>query len=127
MAPHIYTPAEVESLVTAAGRLSPEGGLTPATFTTLFGLLAATGLRISEALHLCCGDLDKAQERLIVRHGKFQRSRLVPLHPTATQALRAYLPVRSTTSSRPNSRSPLAADTGLYGSTTCATASSAGG
>jgi integrase/recombinase XerD len=95
LAPHIYTPAEVEALVTAAGRLLPEGGLAPATFTILFGLLAATGLRISEALHLCCGDLDKEQERLIVRHAKFQRSRLVPLHPTATRALRAYLPVRS--------------------------------
>jgi integrase len=94
LAPHIYTPSEIEALVAAARRLSPEGGLIPATFTTPFGLLAATGLRISEALHLRCGDLDKAQERLIVRHAKFQRSRLVPLHPTTSRALRAYLPVR---------------------------------
>ena len=36
LAPHIYTPAEVEALIGAASRLSPQGGLTPATFTTLF-------------------------------------------------------------------------------------------
>jgi integrase/recombinase XerD len=94
IAPHIYTPSEVKALVAAAGRLSPQGGLTPATFTTLFGLLAATGLRISEALHLRCGDLDQAQACLTVRHSKFDRSRLVPLHPTAIQAVGDYLPVR---------------------------------
>ncbi len=94
LVPHIYTSAEVAALVTAAARLSPQGGLAPATYSTLFGLLAATGLRISEALNLCCGDLGNAQEQLIVRNAKFRRSRLVPLHPTATEALRAYLPVR---------------------------------
>lgn len=95
LAPHIYTPFEVTALVTSAGRLPPSGGLTPATFTVLFGLLAATGLRISEALRLRCGDLDDAQEQLTVRHAKFQRSRVVPLHPTTTVALRAYLAVRA--------------------------------
>ena len=94
-APHIYTSAEIEELVAAAERLSPTGGLTPATFTTLFGLLAATGLRISEALGLRCGDLDIKQEQLTIRHGKFQRSRLVPLHRTTIVALCAYLPVRA--------------------------------
>jgi len=62
LAPHIYTSAEVEALLAAAGRLAPQGGLVQATFTTLFGLLAATGLRISEALRLSCGDLDDGQE-----------------------------------------------------------------
>lgn len=95
VAPHIYTPAEVAGLVAAAGRLAPKGGLTPATFTTLFGLLASTGLRISEALGLSCGDLDAAQQGLTIRHAKFQRTRLVPLHPTVTVALRSYLPVRA--------------------------------
>ena len=95
LAPHIYTPTEVEALLAAAGRLASRGGLTPATFTTLFGLLAATGLRISEALRLSCGDLDERQEQLTVRHAKFQRTRLVPLHPTVGAALRAYLAVRT--------------------------------
>lgn len=95
LAPHIYTSAEVEALLAAAGRLAPQGGLVPATFTTLFGLLAATGLRISEALRLSCGDLDDGQEQLTIRHAKYQRTRLVPLHPTVSKALRAYLHVRA--------------------------------
>ncbi|MEH6952882.1 tyrosine-type recombinase/integrase (plasmid) [Nitrobacter sp. NHB1] len=95
LAPHIYTPAEVGALIEAAGRLTPHDGLTLATFTTLFGLLAATGLRISEALGLRCGDLDNRQQQLTIRRGKFQRTRLVPLHSTTTQALRRYLRVRS--------------------------------
>ena len=95
LAPHIYAPAEIEALLAAASRLTPQGGLTPTTFTTLFGLLAATGLRISEALRLSCGDLNDRQEQLTVRHSKFQRTRLVPLHPTVGAALRCYLPVRA--------------------------------
>lgn len=95
LAPHIYSPAEVEALLAAAGRLPPAGGLTPVTFKTLFGLLAATGLRISEALGLRCGNVDDAQGLLTIRHAKFQRSRLVPLHLTTAEALRAYLRVRA--------------------------------
>jgi integrase/recombinase XerD len=93
LAPHIYTPAEVEALVSAAGRLP--GRLTPVTYSTLFGFLAATGLRISEALRLACDDLDAEQGQLTVRHAKFQRSRLVALHPTAAEAMRRYLRVRA--------------------------------
>lgn len=95
IAPHIYSAAEVEALIAAAGRLSPHGGLTPATFTALFGLLAATGLRISEALRLRCGDLGASQDHLTVRHSKFDRTRLVPLHPSTTTAVRAYLRTRA--------------------------------
>ena len=95
IAPHIYTPTEVEALIAAAGRLSRAGGLTPATFTTLFGLLASTGMRISEALRLCCGDIDNEQEQITVRHSKFQRTRLVPLHSTTAKALRAYFRIRA--------------------------------
>ena len=61
----------------------------------LLGLLAATGLRISEALALRCGDLDDDATQLTVRHSKFDRTRLVPLHPTATAALKAYLRQRA--------------------------------
>jgi integrase/recombinase XerD len=95
LAPHIYTQGEVSALLAAASRIPPNGGLRPATFTALFGLLDATGLRISEALGLSCGDIDNRQEHLTIRHAKFQRTRLVPLHPTVGEALRAYLPVRA--------------------------------
>ena len=50
--PHIYSAAEVAALMAAAGRLGPPGGLRPDTYRTLIGLLAAAGLRISEALGL---------------------------------------------------------------------------
>jgi integrase len=66
-----------------------------ATLPTLVGLLAATGLRISEALGLRCGDLDESITRITVKHSKFKRTRLVPLHPTATAAVQSYLHVRA--------------------------------
>ena len=62
-------------------------------------MLAATGLRISEALDLRCGDLDEAATQLTVVRSKFERTRIVPLHPTATAALRAYLRERARLSS----------------------------
>ena len=91
LTPHIYTPAEMDALVAAAGDLSPTHRAGCIMMPTLLGLLAATGLRISEALALRCGDLDGDATQLTVRHSKFDRSRLVPLHPSATAALRNYL------------------------------------
>ena len=93
LAPHIYSPAEIESLIMAAERLP--GRLTSATFATLFGLLAASGMRISEALRLSIRDICDVETQITVHHSKFQRSRLVPLHPTATTAIRAYLRIRA--------------------------------
>ncbi len=89
--PHIYTPAETVALVVGARDLSPTHGAARITMPALLGLLAATGMRISEALALCCGDLEGDATQLTVRHSKFDRSRLVPLHPSATAALRIYL------------------------------------
>lgn len=93
--PHIFTAAEIASLVAAALALPSVFGAGPATLPTILGLLAATGMRISEALHLRCGDLDDAATQLTVRHSKFERTRIVPLHPTVTVALRAYLRTRA--------------------------------
>ena len=61
----------------------------------IFGLIAATGLRLSEALHLRCGDVDLEQGVLTVRNTKFRKSRHVPVHPTVAAALNRYLAVRS--------------------------------
>jgi integrase len=55
-----------------------------------FSLLASTGLRLSEARHLYRRDVDLDQGLLIVRAGKFHKTRLVPLHPTSVQALATY-------------------------------------
>ena len=55
-----------------------------------FSLLAATGLRLSEACRLELGDVDLDSGVLTVREGKFRKARLVPLHPTAVEALARY-------------------------------------
>jgi site-specific recombinase XerD len=97
LTPHIYTAQEIADLLHQADQLHPLGGLRPATYTALFGLIASTGLRISEALKLQCADVDLAHGVLTVRQTKFAKSRLVPLHPTVTSALSRYLAFRQQT------------------------------
>lgn len=88
--PHIYSEAEIGDLLQAAAMLTPAGGLRPHCYVALFGLLATTGLRISEALALRCDDVDLDEAVLTVRAGKRGRTRLVPLHPTAVPPLADY-------------------------------------
>jgi integrase len=90
--PHIYSLAEIGRLMSAASRLAPRGTLRPQTYSTLIGLLAATGMRVSEALGLRLDDI--TSEGLLIRKTKFQKTRLVPLHDTALAALRSYLQQR---------------------------------
>lgn len=87
--PHIYSPDEIRRLMLASSGLTPRDTLRPHTYTTLIGLLAATGMRVSEALGLRVGDV--TSEGLLIRKTKFQKTRLVPLHDTAWAALRSYL------------------------------------
>ncbi len=89
-APHIYSAAEMAALLRAAAALPPTGSLRPRTYLTLLGLLASTGLRISEALRLKRGDVDLVAGVLTIAKTKFHKSRFVPLHPSATKALRRY-------------------------------------
>jgi len=86
---HIYTATEISSLLDAALDLPPKKSLRPATFYTLLGLLACTGLRISEALHLQNGDFDAVAGTLTIRRSKGGRSRYVPLKPTTVAKLSA--------------------------------------
>jgi len=88
LAPHIYSEQEIVDLLAAARRLSP--ALRGATYETLFGLLAATGLRISEAGHLMDADVDLTSGILTVRQTKFAKSRHVPLHPSTVEMLQQY-------------------------------------
>jgi integrase len=87
--PFILSLTDIQRLVTAASSLGPPGSLRPHTYSTLFALLAATGLRVSEALALCFQDL--SADGLVVRETKFRKSRLVPLHDTAVEAMDRYL------------------------------------
>jgi integrase/recombinase XerD len=88
--PYIYTPEEVAQIVAAAGNLRRTYPLRREVYATLFGLIAATGLRVSEALDLRFDDL-QPNSVLLIRRAKFGKSRLVPLHPTVAEALDRYL------------------------------------
>jgi integrase len=90
--PYIYSSDEIVRLLRAAAALQPAGSIRPITYATLFGLLAATGMRIAEALALQLDDV--TTEGLVVRETKFQKSRLLPLHATVRQALDTYLIAR---------------------------------
>jgi integrase/recombinase XerD len=86
--PHIYTHAEIVSLVQAAGHLAR--GVRAQTYPVLFGLLAATGIRVGEALALDRDEADLAGGVLTISRGKSRDPRLVPLHETTTAALTCY-------------------------------------
>ena len=88
--PHIYTEEQIANLIQGARELKPSASLRPHTYATLIGLLAATGLRVGEALQLGREDLHQDRHLLIVRQGKFHKSRMVPLHPSTTDALVKY-------------------------------------
>lgn len=90
VAPHIYREEEIVDLLAATRKLGPRGSFRPATFETLFGLMASTGLRVSEALHLRDADVDLKRGMLIVRQTKFAKSRQLPLHPSTVDALARY-------------------------------------
>jgi len=91
VAPYIYSPAEISALMGAAGKLTPP--LRAAAFRTVIGLMATTGLRLGEALGLNRHDVDLADGALHVR-ARQPKQREVPLHPTATRALRDYASLR---------------------------------
>ena len=93
LAPHIYSEQEIVDLLAAARSLRPT--LRGTTFEALFGLIASTGLRASEAVHLLDTDVDLKSGALTVRRTKFAKSRLVPLHPSTVQALLRYRRLRN--------------------------------
>jgi integrase/recombinase XerD len=90
--PYIYTPGEIAKVLAAARRLRPP--LRAATQTALLGLVAATGMRHGEAMALTRADVDLVEGMITVRHAKFDRIRLVPLHPSVTTELRDYAETR---------------------------------
>jgi integrase len=90
------------ALLEAAQNLPQPQRLWPLTFNTLLGLLACTGLRISEALQLQLADWDATPAGLTIRQSKFGQSRYVPLSPSAQRALTTYLQARAKTFPRPN-------------------------
>jgi integrase/recombinase XerD len=89
-APHFYTDEEIEQLLKAARHLPPSTPLQRWTYPTLFGLMAVTGMRVSEALALQQNDVDLNVGLLTIRLTKFNKSRLIPIHPSTCEALRQF-------------------------------------
>ena len=89
VAPYIFTDQELRQISRQAQRMGPPGSLPPYTFDTLFSLIAATGMRPSEARNLRLADF--SSEGIIVREAKCRKSRFLPLHPTSVASLEAYL------------------------------------
>jgi integrase/recombinase XerD len=90
--PYLYSDTEIRALVSAAATLQPR--LRAATYQSLISLLAICGIRIGEAIALDDEDLDVEHELLLVRDTKFGKHRLVPLYPSAMQALARYVELR---------------------------------
>ena len=90
LVPHIYSAEELQILLDATERLGPPDKLRPTSCRTIFGLLAATGMRISEALKLTRTDVDLDAGVLDIRDTKCHQRRFVPLHPSVTPHLQMY-------------------------------------
>ena len=88
--PQRYRDQDIVALIQRAAALPSAKHLRGRTYATLFGLLAVTGLRINEALHLDRSDVDLEAGVLVIRRTKFGKSWLVPIHATTQEALRAY-------------------------------------
>ena len=98
--PYLYSEADIVALMAAAQRA--RWPLSAATYETLVGLLAVTGLRIGEAIRLDRADVSLADGLLTIRESKFGKTRQVPIHPSTVENLRSYLRRRSTLSPAPS-------------------------
>jgi len=90
--PHILSTADIGQIMQAALSVPPVASITPYTYHHLFGLLGATGLRVSEAVALHESDL--TPDGLVIRETKFHKTRLVPIHESTRAALADYLALR---------------------------------
>jgi integrase/recombinase XerD len=97
--PYLYSAAEITALMTAAGAI--RAPMRAATYQTLIGLLAVTGMRVGEAISADRRDTDLDRGIITVRPGKFGKSRQLPLHPSTVTALDAYVRMRDENIPRP--------------------------
>lgn len=95
--PYIYSKEEIESIVSTAASLPSSRGVRGLTCSTLFGLLAVTGIRIGEAVALDRDDVDLGFGVLTIQEGKFGKSRFVPIHATTGAVLENYSKKRDAT------------------------------
>jgi integrase/recombinase XerD len=110
VAPYLYSDADVEALMTAArGLRSPQRA---ATYETMVGLLAVTGMRSGEAIRLDRDHIDWDEAVVTIWNSKFHKSRAIPLHPTSLDALRRYAKIRDQHCPHPKAASFFLSTTG---------------
>jgi integrase/recombinase XerD len=110
--PYIYSDREIRQLIKAAKKLPSTRGLRPETYSTLFGLLVVTGMRIFECLTLNNEDVDMSQGVLTIRQTKFRKSRLVLIHESTQRRLRQYVRRRDRVHPKPSTQSFFVSDHG---------------
>jgi len=100
--PFLWSQRDICRLLQSTRALRP--AVRAATYEALFGLLATCGMRVGEAVGLDRDDVDLRAGVITIRHAKFDRPRLVPLHPTVTEALSRYAAERDRLCPRPRAR-----------------------
>jgi integrase len=110
--PHIFTDHEIDDLMQEAAGLASPTGLRALTYTTLIGLLSATGLRPGEAIALDRSDVDLDNGILSIRQTKFGKSRFVPVVDSTRRALAAYAKQRDRLCPRPQTEAFLVSERG---------------
>jgi integrase len=103
--PFIYSQQDLDALLAACGQVFKDERIA-ATLRTVIGLLAATGLRIGEALNLRVDDIDHVNDVLVIQAAK-SAERLVPIHPTTTAALMQYIALPARTATHPDRDGPV--------------------
>ncbi len=111
--PYVYRDDEIARLIQAARELSSPIGLRATTYSTLFGLLSVTGMRISEPITLDREDVDLTEGILTVRRTKFGKSRLVPVHSSTQEMLSRYASLRDRIFPRPKTPSFFVSERGV--------------
>lgn len=94
--PYLYSDAEIIQILKAAKKLPSTTGFRAETYSTLFGLLAVTGMRMSEGIHLNLEDVDLSRGLITINRTKFGKSRIVPVHPSTQRKLQKYIRRRAT-------------------------------
>jgi integrase/recombinase XerD len=110
--PYLYSDAEIRQLLRAAAHLPSPTGLRAQTYVAAFGLLAVTGMRVGELVGLDNTDVELTRGHLTIRHGKFGKLRLLPLHPTTREALYHYVVERDSRYPIPQTPSFLVSEQG---------------
>jgi integrase len=111
--PYRYEDDEIQRLLQAARRMRSPTGLRAWTYETLLGLLAVTGMRLSEVLALDRRDVDLREAVLAIRQTKCRKQRLVPVHETTRVALLRYARARDRVHPRPKTEAFLVSEMGL--------------